>query len=367
MDLWASMGHKPRILGSSGAMEDALLRALWANVGCPSNGATPTGTILYQGDQAVSASQGQPKVSAPSKKSAQPDSKKRKVAEVASGSQPKAGSAKAVSVPTKVGKLSPQEQAVQLPAAKRTESFARLTRKAHLYQSAMDRFCRSLVYHNRRFDESIQEGEMVDLIDKSEEAELHNSLKKKKKNRDRLSKRKAKSLANKVSKLAVEPEEIQVQTPARELPSSAVVSSTPESLDMDVEMTPAVALPVEDLREGQIYHLVDGKLVVYKQAHLSTVQPSSSPPPEAHKTSEQPISYAEVTGKKYWQLDQSPQGWRKNWPSCQHLPVRHHRPEAHLDLLDPGAIWQLACQRQSQDSSWIHPRPLQRRNGSGRG
>ncbi len=105
-------------------------------------------------------------------------------------------------------------------------------------------------------------------------------------------------MANKVSKLAVEPGVIQVQTPARELPSSAVVSSTPESLDTDVEMTPVVALPVGDLREGQIYHLVDGKLVVYEQAHLSTVQPSPSPPPEAPKTSEQPISYAEVTGKE---------------------------------------------------------------------
>jgi len=191
---------------------------------------------------------GQPKPSAPSKKSAPSDSKKRKVAEVASGSQPKAGSAKAVSLPIKVGKLSPQEQAVQLRAAKRTESFARLTRKAHLYQSAMDRFRRSLVYHNRRFGESIHEGEMVDLIDKSEEAELDDSLKKKQKNRDRLSKRKAKSLANKVSKLAAEPEAILVQAPARELASSAVVSSTPESLDTDVEMTPAFQRDITEPR-----------------------------------------------------------------------------------------------------------------------
>jgi hypothetical protein len=105
-------------------------------------------------------------------------------------------------------------------------------------------------------------------------------------------------LANKVSKLAVEPEAIQVQTPARDLASSAVVSSTPASLDTDVEMTPAVALPVGDLREGQIYHLVDGKLVVYEQAHLSTAQPSPYPPPEALPSSEQPISYAEVAGKE---------------------------------------------------------------------
>ncbi len=98
------------------------------------------------------------------------------MAEVASGSQPKAGSANAIIPPVKVGKMSPQEQAVQLQGAKRTESFARLTQKAHLYESAMDRFCCSLFYHNWRFGKSVQEGEMVDLIDKSEEAELDNSI-----------------------------------------------------------------------------------------------------------------------------------------------------------------------------------------------
>ncbi len=106
-------------------------------------------------------------------------------------------------------------------------------------------------------------------------------------------------MADKGSKLAKEPEAIQVQAPARDLPSSAVVSSTPVSLDTDVEMTPAFALPVGDLKEGQIYHLVDGKLVVYDQAHLSTDQPSSSPPPVAHTSSiELPISYAEIIGKE---------------------------------------------------------------------
>jgi hypothetical protein len=49
MDLWVSVGFKPRILESSGAMEDALLLGLWPNVGCPSNGATPTGTIWLPG------------------------------------------------------------------------------------------------------------------------------------------------------------------------------------------------------------------------------------------------------------------------------------------------------------------------------
>ncbi len=83
---------------------------------------------------------------------------------------------------------------------------------------------------------------MVDLVDKSEEAELGVANKKKQKNRDRLSKRKVKSLADKGSKLAKEPKAILVQAPARDLPSSAVVSSTPVSLDTDVEMTPVVVV-----------------------------------------------------------------------------------------------------------------------------
>jgi hypothetical protein len=57
--------------------------------------------------------------------------------------------------------------------------------------------------------------------------------------------------------------------------------------------------PVGELKEGQIYHLADGRLVVYDQAQLSTDQPSSSPPPEVLPTStEQPISYAEIAGKE---------------------------------------------------------------------
>jgi hypothetical protein len=68
-----------------------------------------------------------------------------------------------------------------------------------------------------------------------------------------------------------------------------VVGSTPVSLDTDVEMTPVVALPEGELKEGQVYHIVKGivKGVVYNQAHLSTDQASSGSPPEitsAHNT-----------------------------------------------------------------------------------
>jgi hypothetical protein len=164
MDLRVSVGFKPRILGSSGAMEDALLRACGPMWGAPPKAPPPQVQYGYQGNQAFNASQGKQKTPASFKKSAQPDSKKRKrkVAEVASGSQPKAGSATAISQSIKIGRLNHQEQSVQLRAAKIVESFARLTRKAHLYQSAMERCRCSLVYHNQHFGESIQEGEMVD-------------------------------------------------------------------------------------------------------------------------------------------------------------------------------------------------------------
>ncbi len=75
--------------------------------GVPPMGPPPQVNYGYQGNQAFSASQGKQKIPAPSKKSAQPDSKKRKVAEVASGSQPKAGSATALSQSIKIGGLNP--------------------------------------------------------------------------------------------------------------------------------------------------------------------------------------------------------------------------------------------------------------------
>ena len=255
----------------------------------------------YQGNQAQSANHGKPQTQIAPKSSAQSGPKKRKVAEVALVSQPKAGSAKTSSRPIKSGKQNPPPQAVQLQAAKRMESFAKLNRKAQLYQAAMERFRRSLVYHNRRFSENIQETDLVNLDDQSEEVELSVALKRKQRNRERLNKRKAKSLAEKGSKPAEEPEATLDQTAARNSQSSTVVVSTPVSLDTDVEMTPVVALPEAELKEGQTYHLVNGKLVVYDQAHLSTDPASSGSPPE--KTSaptniEQPKSYAEITGQE---------------------------------------------------------------------
>jgi hypothetical protein len=165
----------------------------------------------------------------------------------------------------------------------------------------MERFRRSLVYHNRRFSENIQEADLVDLNDKSEEIELSVALKQKQRNRERLDKHKAKSLAEKSSKPAEEPEAALDQAAARNPQSSTVVGSTPVSLDTDVEMTPVVALPEGELKEGQIYHLINGRLVVYNQAHLSTDQASSGSPadvPPAPTMIEQPKSYAEITGQE---------------------------------------------------------------------
>jgi hypothetical protein len=108
-------------------------------------------------------------------------------------------------------------------------------------------------------------------------------------------------LAEKSSKPAEEPEATLDQAVARNSQSSTVVSSTPASLDGDVEMTPVVALPEGELKEGQIYHLVNGRLVVYDQAHLSSDQASSGSPPEAPSaltSIEQPKTYMQITGSE---------------------------------------------------------------------
>jgi hypothetical protein len=70
-------------------------------------------------------------------------------------------------------------------------------------------------------------------------------------------------LAEKSSEPAEESGATLDQAAARESQSSLVVSSTPVSLDTDVDMIPVVALPEGELKEGQIYHLVNCKLVVY--------------------------------------------------------------------------------------------------------
>jgi hypothetical protein len=70
------------------------------------------------------------------------------------------------------------------------------------------------------------------------------------------------------------------QAAARNSQSSTVVNSTPASLDADVEMTPVVSLPEGELKEGQIYHIFNGKLVVCDQAQLSFDQASSGSPRE---------------------------------------------------------------------------------------
>jgi hypothetical protein len=93
-------------------------------------------------------------------------------------------------------------QAAQFHAAKSILSFAKVNRKAQLYQAIMECFCQSLVYHNLCFGEKIQESDLVDLIDKSEEVDFSVALKQKKRNYERLEKHKAKSLAEKDSKPA---------------------------------------------------------------------------------------------------------------------------------------------------------------------
>ncbi len=109
--------------------------------GPPARGPSPNYNYqINQGNQAQSASQGKPKTQIASKSSAQPGTKKQKVAEVALVSQPKASSVLASCHPLKPGKKNPQTQTVQFQTAKRIESFAKLNQKAQLYQAALEHF-----------------------------------------------------------------------------------------------------------------------------------------------------------------------------------------------------------------------------------
>ncbi len=73
----------------------------------------------------------------------------------------------------------------------------------------------------------------------------------------------AKSLAEKSSKPAEEPEATLDQAAVKSSQSSTVISSTPIFMDTDVEMTPVVALPEGVLKAGQFYHLINSRLVDY--------------------------------------------------------------------------------------------------------
>jgi hypothetical protein len=178
MDPQASVGSKPRLLGSSGAMMMPYYEPYGPMWGIPSM--VPPPNYNYQidrGNQAQGTSQGKQLSQLSSKSPALSGPKKRKAVEFASESQSKAGSTVASSCPLKPGKKNPQMQAAQFQAAKRIESFAKVNLKAQLYQASTECFRRSLVFHNWQFCKNIQESNLVDLIDKSEEVQFSIALK----------------------------------------------------------------------------------------------------------------------------------------------------------------------------------------------
>jgi len=96
-----------------------------------------------------------------------------------------------------------------------------------------------------------------------------------------------------------EPEVIQVLPKAMEgATNSLVVVFTPDLLGSNVEMTTVVILPEGELKECQIYKLVEGRLVECEQVFLGPAQASLCSPPEALETVQpqtNPRSYVEVT------------------------------------------------------------------------
>ncbi len=79
---------------------------------------------------------------------------------------------------------------------RRDESFAKLSRKAQLYETAKVRFKKCLVYHNQNFHESLSEADFLKMVEVRLTLEANQVSKQKWKNQGRLKRREAKALAD---------------------------------------------------------------------------------------------------------------------------------------------------------------------------
>ncbi len=73
--------------------------------------------------------------------------------------QPESVSSNQASQPNQIGK--PCATGVGSTQVRRDESFAKLGRKAQLYETAKDRFQKCLIYHNQHFHETLSEADFI--------------------------------------------------------------------------------------------------------------------------------------------------------------------------------------------------------------
>ena len=214
--------------------------------------------------------------------------KKIRIEEVIdSDPQPESVSSNQASQPNQIGK--PCATGVGSTQVRRDESFAKLSRKAQLYETAKDRFQRCLIHHNQHFHESLSEADFIKKAEGKPVSESGEVSKRKRKNLARLERRKAKALAEQLMTAPVEASVPTVQ------PSAPVLDDAEMAVVQAAISDPSTKL-VEGLVEGQLYQMINGRFVECELTHLGSVRARSSVPStplSTAQTSEQP-SYAEV-------------------------------------------------------------------------
>jgi len=167
--------------------------------------------------------------------------------------------------------------------------FAKLSRKAQLYETAEDRFQKCLIHHNQHFHESLSEADFIKRAEVKPAFESGEVSKRERGNLARLERCKAKALAEQLMTAPVEASVPTVQ------PSVVVLDDAEMAVGQAAISDPSTKL-VEGLVEGQLYQLVNGRFIECKLTHLGSVRARSSAPStplSTVQTSEQP-SNAEV-------------------------------------------------------------------------
>ena len=167
--------------------------------------------------------------------------------------------------------------------------FAKLGRKAQLYETAKDRFQKCLIYHNQHFRETLSEADFIKKAEVKPTLESSEVSKRKRKNLARLERRKAKALAE---QLMTAPVEASVPT----VQPSATVLDDAEMAVVEAAISDSSANLVEGLVEGHLYQLVGGRFIECELTQSGSVRACSSVPSTPLSTvvtREQP-SYAEV-------------------------------------------------------------------------
>ena len=214
--------------------------------------------------------------------------KKIRIEEVTdSDPQPESVSSSQASQPKQVGNV--RAAGVGSTQVRRDESFAKLGRKAQLYETAKDRFQKCLIYHNQHFHETLSEADFIKKAEVKPTLETSEVSKRKRKNLARLERRKAKALAE---QLMTAPVEASVPT----VQPSATVLDDAEMAVVEAAISDSSANLVEGLVEGHLYQLVGGRFIECELTQSGSVRACSSVPSTPLSTvvtSEQP-SYAEV-------------------------------------------------------------------------